>query len=178
MTLNQNFKSVRLGAALTLAGLSIGIGLGVAFGLFEEAFKGFIADGIKAYPQVHDAASKDKIWRYVQRAHFHATGVGGFSLGLIFLITVSSLRDPIKRIAATLIGLGSLYPLAWLNMFFWAPKIGREPAHSQFITETLTYIGVGGLLAGMAILFANLFFDHWATEMMADEGEMFGRPTA
>ncbi|MEQ1650349.1 MAG: hypothetical protein ABL898_17355 [Hyphomicrobiaceae bacterium] len=164
MTLNQNFKTVRLGAALTLLGLSFGIGLGVAFGMFEDTFKNFIANGIKAMPAVHDAASKDKIWRYVQRAHFHAAGVGGFSLGLIFLVTMSSLRPKMKSLSAALIGMGSLYPLAWLNMFFMAPSIGREPAHANLVTEIFTFVGVGGLLLGMAILFANLFLDVWADE--------------
>ncbi len=164
MTLNKNFKTVRLGAALTLAGLSFGIALGIGFGLFEDSFKAFIADGVKAYPGVHDAASKDKIWRYVQRAHFHAAGVGGFSLGLIFLVTFSSLRTSLKSLTAALIGLGSLYPLAWLNMFVMAPKMGREPAHQQIVTEILTYIGVGGLLLGMGLLFANLFLDLFAAD--------------
>lgn len=162
MTFNQNFKHVRLGTALTLLGLSFGIGLGVAFGLFEDAFKTFIASGLKSQPALHDAASKDKIWRYAQRAHFHAAGVASFSLGLIFLVTMSSLRARMKSLAAFLIGLGSLYPLAWLNMFFLAPNMGREPAHHQFGTELLTYIGVGGLVAGMALLFANLFLDMFA----------------
>lgn len=162
MTFNQNFKQVRLGTALTLLGLSFGIGLGIAFGLFEDAFKTFIATGLKSQPALHDAASKDKIWRFAQRAHFHAAGVASFSLSLIFLVTMSSLRARMKSLAAFLIGLGSLYPLAWLNMFFLAPNMGREPAHHQFGTELLTYIGVGGLVGGMALLFANLFFDLFA----------------
>ena len=164
MELNQRFKQVRVGAALTLLGLAIGVAMGVAFGIFEDSFKTYIASGLKQFPSVHDAASKDKIWRYAHRAHFHATGVAGFSIGLIVLIMFSSLRQRMKSIAAVLVGLGSLYPLAWLNMFVMAPIIGREPAHHHIVTEILTYIGVGGLVAGMALVFANLFLDVWAEQ--------------
>jgi len=31
-------------------------------------------------------------------------------------------------------------------------------AHHHYLTETLTYVGVGGLLIGFFILIANLFF--------------------
>ncbi|MCX7195229.1 MAG: hypothetical protein NTV37_04910 [Proteobacteria bacterium] len=49
------------------------------------------------------------------------------------------------------------YPLAWLTMFIVAPSIGTVAAHTHPVTELLTYIGVGGLLFGIAILLANLF---------------------
>ncbi len=169
MQLNERFKQVRFGAALTLAGLAVGVGMGVAFGIFEDSFKSYIAEGLTQFPAVHDAASKDKIWRYAQRAHFHATGVAGFSIGLIVLIMFSSLRQPLKSVAATLVGLGSLYPLAWLNMFFMAPSIGREPAHHHIVTEILTYIGVGGLVIGMLLVFANLFLDLWAEDADSEQ---------
>ncbi|HLG44427.1 MAG TPA: hypothetical protein VI337_05405, partial [Nitrospirales bacterium] len=62
-----------------------------------------------------------------------------------------------KKIAAVCIGLGGFYPLAWLAMFLLAPSIGRDAAHAHPITELCAYIGVGGLLLGVAILLANLF---------------------
>ena len=57
------------------------------------------------------------------------------------------------------IGLGSLYPLVWLNMFLVAPTVGRHAAHEPILTEILTYLGVGALLAGLVLLFMNLFFE-------------------
>ncbi|MGH8507321.1 MAG: hypothetical protein ACREVH_01180 [Gammaproteobacteria bacterium] len=158
----NNLADIRVGLALVMLGLLFGIGLGVAFGLNEEYFETYVAQGIAAHPTIHDANSPEKIWRYAQRAHFHATGIAAFSIGLLLLVTVSSLKHRLKAITAVLIGLGGLYPLAWLTMFIVAPSIGRAAAHAHPMTELLTYIGVGGLLLGIAILLANLFLGLFA----------------
>jgi hypothetical protein len=155
--MGEAYKPIKLGLALVLLGLLFGIGLGISFGVREEAFENYIADGIAAHPEVHDAKSADKIWRYAQRAHFHATGIAAFSIGLLLLLAGSNMVAWLKQLSATLIGLGGLYPLAWFNMFLTAPAIGRSAAHAHILTETLTYVGVGGLLLGIAILLANLF---------------------
>ena len=72
---------------------------------------------------------------------------------------LSSLKKELKKSASILIGLGGLYPLSWFTMFILAPSIGRSAAHHHLITEIFTYIGVAGLLLGIAILCANLFFN-------------------
>lgn len=151
-------SEIKLGLGLVLAGLAFGIALGIGFGVNEDAFKDFVADGIAAHPTVHDDKSQDKIWRYAQRAHFHSTGIAAFSIGLLLLVSVSSLGRKLKGVTAVLIGLGAFYPLAWLSMFFLAPTIGRGAAHSHLLTELFTYVGVLGLLAGFVILTGNLFF--------------------
>jgi len=138
-------------------GLLFGIGLGIAFGVYEDGFKDYIAEGIAANPQLHDAKSSAKIWRYVQRAHFHATGIAAFSLGLLILTALSDLKDRLKGPTSILIGLSSFYAMGWFNMFLLAPEIGRDAAHGAFMTELYTYVGVGGLLAGMGILLGNVF---------------------
>lgn len=148
---------VKAGLALVLAGLLFGIGLGVSFGIDEDLYQDYIASGIAAHPELHDDRSRDKIWRYAQRAHFHATGIAAFSIGLILLVMASSLKKSLKTISAFLIGLGGLYPLSWFTMYLLAPGMGRDPAHGYILTELFTYIGVGGLLAGLFILMANLF---------------------
>jgi len=155
--MGEAYKPIKLGLALVLLGLLFGIGLGISFGVREEAFEDYIAEGIAAHPEVHDAKSADKIWRYAQRAHFHATGIAAFSIGLLLLLSGSNMVAWLKQLSAALIGLGGLYPLAWFNMFLTAPAIGRSAAHAHILTEALTYVGVGGLLLGIAILLANLF---------------------
>jgi hypothetical protein len=147
---------VKLGLTLVLAGLLFGIGLGISFGVNEDAYRDYIETGVAAHPELHDDRSRDKIWRYAQRAHFHATGIAAFSIGLILLVMSSSLKKKLKTMAALLIGLGSFYPLAWFTMYRLAPDIGRGPAHDHILTELFTYIGVAGLLAGLFILMANL----------------------
>lgn len=150
-------KDIKFGLALVMLGLLFGIGLGVAFGVNEDFFQNYAAQGIAAHPQLHDTQSQEKIWRYVQRAHFHATGIAAFSLGLLLFVAASSLTETLKKSASFLISLGGLYPLSWLSIFVLAPSMGASAAHSSLLTELLTYIGVGGLLLGLAILLANLF---------------------
>jgi hypothetical protein len=153
-----DFKPVKTGLALTLLLLVFGIGLGISFGVAEDSFQDYLTQGIAANPAVHDANSQDKIWRYAQRAHFHAAGIATFSIVLILLTAFSSLKMRMKTVVSTLISLVGLYPLAWFAMFLLSPSLGRDAAHHHIITELLTYIGTGGLLLGMAILFGNLLF--------------------
>lgn len=153
----EELRKVRTGLAMVFLALAFGIGMGVSFGVNEDAYKDYIANEIQAHPEVHDEKSRDKIWRYAQRAHFHATGIAAFSMGLIILIMVSGMKSQLKTVSSFLVGLGGFYPLSWFTMFMLAPSIGRGPAHHYFLTELFTYIGVGGLLAGMLILIANLF---------------------
>lgn len=155
--MTTNLTNIKYGLALVMLGLLFGIGLGITFGVGEDFFKEYVAQGVAAHPELHDAQSQEKIWRYAQRAHFHATGTAGFSIGLLLLVAASGLKENFKKIAAALIGLGGFYPLAWLSMFILAPSIGRDAAHSHLTTELFTYIGVGGLLLGLVILLANLF---------------------
>ena len=155
--MSAELSAVKVGLAIVLLGLFFSIALGISFGVNEDAFKDYVAEGIAAHPEVHDEDSKDKIWRYAQRAHFHAGGVSAFCLGLIILLMFSKLRPKLRSVSSILIGLGSFYPLAWLSMFFLAPSIGRDPAHEHILTQLLAYVGVGGILLGSFFLLANLF---------------------
>lgn len=157
MSNEQELRNVKLGVFLVLCGLIFGVTLGISFGINEDLFKDFIADGIIAHPELHDEKSQDKIWRYAQRAHFHATGISAFSLALVILIMFSPMKAKMKSASATLIGLGGLYPLSWFTMFLLAPSIGRAPAHHHLLTEIFTYTGVSGLVVGTLLLFANLY---------------------
>lgn len=160
--MSKELVNVKFGLAMVLLGLLFGIGLGVTFGLNEDLYQGHIAAGIAAHPELHDAGSKNTIWRWVQRAHFHATGIGAFSLGLILVLALSTMKAQWKNVTAVLIGLGELYPLSWFTMYWLAPSIGRKAAHQHWLVDTLTYIGVGGLLLGLALLLANLFLHAFA----------------
>ena len=155
--MNDAFKDTRIGLALILATLLFGIFLGMGFGIAEDSFKDYVAEGIVAHPEVHDAKSQSKIWRYGQRAHFHATGIAAFSLTLIILVMLSNMKATEKRLSSTLIGLSGFYPLAWFNMFLMAPAIGREPAHHHLLTKTFIYVGIGGLLCGIMLLILHIY---------------------
>ena len=159
MHLNIQLVEIKPGLALVLFGLAFGILLSVGFGLNEDLFKNFIAEGITAHPDVHDAKSQDKIWRYAQRAHFHSTGIAAFSIGLLILASASDMSQRFKKATSILIGLGFLYPLAWLTMFLLAPSIGRHAAHDHIFTELFTYVGVISLMLGIILLISNIFFN-------------------
>lgn len=165
--MSNELQTVKLALAIIMLGLIFSVGMGISFGINEDVFKEFVAEGVATHPQLHDEKSTDKIWRYAQRAHFHAGGIAAFSLGLIFLVMFSDLKRGYKKTASILIGIGSLYPLAWFSMFFLAPSIGRGAAHDHFITEMFTYIGVGGLTAGLFILLANLFLGLFSDRVTA-----------
>ena len=156
--MSVGISNVRAGLAIVLIGLFFSIGLGISFGVNEDAYKDYVAEGVATHPAVHDATSEDKIWRYAQRTHFHAGGIAAFCLGLIILVMHSDMRRRLQKISSLLIGLGSAYPLAWFSMFFLAPSLGRDAAHEHILTKLFTLVGVAGLLLGGSMLVANLFF--------------------
>lgn len=155
--MNSRLQDIRPGLAIVLLGLTFGIALGIYFGINEDAIQAFIARGIAAHPTLHDASSQEEIWRFVQRAHFHATGIGAFSLGLVLLVASTDLTARLKTISSVLIGLGSLYPLSWFTMFYLAPAIGKDAAHEHGLTVALVYVSTAGLIAGLAIVVANVY---------------------
>ena len=155
--MSAELAAVRAGLAVVLIGLFLNIGLGISFGVNEDAYKDYVAEGVAAHSELHDEASKDKIWRYALRTHFHAGGIAAFCLGLIILIMCSNLSAKLKTASSILIGLGSFYPLSWLSMFLLSPAIGRSAAHEHVLTQLFTYVGVGGLLLGSFFLVANLY---------------------
>ena len=155
--MSEEIKTVKIGLFLVMLSLFFGIGSGMYFGVAEHSVKSYISEGIAANEDVHDSKSKSKIWRYVQRSHFHASGISAYSFGLIILVMFSSLKKKLKKVSSILIGLGGLYSMSWFSMFILAPSLGRGAAHEHFITKLFVLIGVGGLILGTGILCANLF---------------------
>ena len=155
--MNDVLNPVKIGLAMVLLSLAFGVALGISFGVNEDAFQSHISAGIEANPAVHDQKSADKIWRYAQRAHFHATGIAAFSLGLVLLIAFTGMKTSAKKLAAILVGLSGFYPLGWFMMYMLSPTLGRHAAHEHILTELFTYIGVGGLVLGFLMIVANVF---------------------
>jgi hypothetical protein len=158
-TMAIDLKPVKIGLALAILTILFGLVLGALFGLNEDMFQNYIQSGIAANPQFFaDAAQEQEtIWRWVQRAHFHAGGIGAFSLGLVILTALTNMSERRKQITAALIGLSVFYPLSWFSLFLYAPHIGRTAAHSAFIPELFVDIGVGALSLGFLSLIHSLF---------------------
>ena len=159
MSLNIDLKVIKIGLLITLLSLLFSIGLGIVFGAKEEVFKNYISQNIQANHTVHDDKSKDKIWRYVQRAHFHSAGIASYSLALLLIILVSKMKTNAKSFSSTMIGIGTLYPLSWYLMFYLAPQIGRDAAHNHILTESIVYISTGAFLIGLFMIFSSIFLD-------------------
>ncbi len=159
--MNNVLKNIRPGLALIILTLLFGVVLGISFGLNEDGYQKWIDAGIAAHPTLHDEHSKEEIWRFVQRAHFHATGIAAFSLGLILVVALSGLRAGMKKISSALIGLAGLYPLSWLSIFMLAPSMGPDGAEHALLPQMFVLVGVGGLLCGLVILALHLLFGLW-----------------
>jgi hypothetical protein len=165
-TITIDLKPIKIGLALAILTILFGVVLGALFGLNEDMFQKYIRTGIAANPQLFADAAKEQsiIWRWVQRAHFHAGGIGAFSLGLVIVTALTNLSERRKQVTAALIGLSAFYPLAWFATFLYAPIIGRAAAHHAFIPEMFTDIGVGSLSLGVLSLIHGLFFQANASD--------------
>jgi hypothetical protein len=154
-----DLSPVKIGLALVFLTLLMNIGLGALFGMNEDLFQNYIHSGIAAHPALFSNPDKDQdvIWRWVQRAHFHAGGIGAFTLGLVILTAISNLGERRKQITAALLGLSIFYPLAWFAMFLYAPSVGRSAAHHMPVVELFTDIGVGALSLGLLSLITGIF---------------------
>ncbi len=56
--MSKELEIVKIGLALVLLGLLFGVAMGISFGVNEDAYKDFIAEGIKAHPEAHDEKAK------------------------------------------------------------------------------------------------------------------------
>jgi uncharacterized membrane protein YuzA (DUF378 family) len=161
---DDRIKGVRIGLVIAGAVLLFGISLGISFGVFEDNIKELVNSGVDAHAEVHagDPDAKAKIFRWWQRAHFHATGIGAFTMAMIAVTALTGMKTGVKRVVSTLIGIGGIYSVAWLLMALKAPEIGRSAAHHAPDVTVVVFVSVGALLLGMAGLFSNIVFGLFA----------------
>lgn len=123
-------------AVLTLL---LGFGLGIVFGLNEDAIKSQLnASAAEVRETVYrgdDAAIKavlDKSWVYMQRAHLHAGGLGTAAIGLTLLVVLLGTSPGWTRAISLGLGLGGLgYSVYWLGAGFRAPGLGGTTAAKE-----------------------------------------------
>ena len=158
-TQNWDLSPVKVGLGLVILIILINVGLGALFGLNEDWFQNYIHTGMLSNPALFSNPAKDQdvIWRMVQRAHFHAGGIGAYTLGLVILTALTDLSYRRKQITSVLLGMVILYPLAWFVMFLYAPYIGRAAAHHAPVVEMLTDVGLGAFCLGLLSLIVGLF---------------------
>jgi len=163
---------VRFGLLFGLLAILYGWGLGVAFGLNEEAFrKRFLADAEanramyvqKAGSEEGATAAIKKIdesaWTYFLRAHMHAGGIGSIAVGASLVLSLLSVGRGAKLVASLLLGLGALgYPLFWMLAGLRAPGLGSTKAAKESL-EWLAVPSAGGLFDGGLITFGLVAAD-------------------
>jgi len=120
------------GLLLAVCTLLLGYGLGIAFGLNEEAVKARLkTSALEVRETVYhgdDAAIKtvlDKSWAYMKRAHLHAGGLGAANVGLILLTVLLGVSPGVVRVISLGLGAGGFgYSVFWLWAGFRAPAMG------------------------------------------------------
>lgn len=141
-------------AILSMVG---GVFIAILFAVNEEMFIRRIHAGLEKNIKIQQisgdqersakiSSETEKNWRYYQRFHFHATGIGAMMMGL--LLFLSSLNAPSLPVTVTkyLLSIGGfLYPFVWLFAGIYGPEMGRSEAKEAF--ALFGYMG-GVFLAG------------------------------
>lgn len=163
---------MRIGILLSLLTLVYGFGLGVSFGVAEDALKARLADGGRRYleslPEAARvearekvAATVDKSWTYFQRAHLHANGLGTSSLVMILLLGFVGAGEGIRRLTAAALGAGSFgYAIFWMLAGLRAPALGSTGAAKEslkWLAVPSTALVVVGLLAVIVLFVRGAF---------------------
>ncbi len=142
---------------LAILSMTGGVFIAILFGVNEEMFQARIKAGLEKnvkVQQIINAEEKsakiksetDKNWRYYQRYHFHATGIGAMMMGLLLFLAQLKLKPNAFYPPAYLLSVGGLlYPLVWLFAGIYGPEMGRAEAKEAF--ALFGYMG-GLFLAG------------------------------
>ena len=129
-----------------LAILSIvgGVGISILFAVNEDFFKNKISAGLESNQKIQaildpivkaekTKSEEEKNWRYYQRFHFHATGIGAMMLGLLLVLLKLNAPSLQVKIASYLTAVGgTLYPYVWLFAGVYGPSMGRSEAKEAF----------------------------------------------
>jgi|GEM_PF-582734 len=144
MGIRKNYMTKKLPFILALMCMLGGVGISILFGVNEEMFKNRISAGLDqnvAIQQIADPAQKaskiageaEKNWRYYQRFHFHATGIGAMMMGILLFVARLKAPRKHKNIASYMVAIGgTLYPFVWLFAGIYGPEMGRSEAKEAF----------------------------------------------
>lgn len=164
----------RIPIFLSLLSIVGGVFISIIFAVNEDFFKKSILDGLDKNVKIQSIvdeteksnkikSEQDKNWRYYQRFHFHATGIGAMMMGM--LIFLSGLRAPknVVTLASFMIGIGGfLYPFVWLFAAIYGPEMGRNEAKEAF--AIFGYMGGVFLLGGVLSTLLALKYDFSLSE--------------
>jgi hypothetical protein len=153
----------RIPFVIAILTLIFGVFISIIFGANEDFFKDKIKEGLSKNEKINliqDTAEKDAVlksesdknWRYYQRFHFHATGIGSMIMGVLLFISFLSAPEGLKSITSYAVAIGGfLYPFLWLFAAIYGPELGREVAKEKY--------AIFGYMGGLFLLglFLSLF---------------------
>jgi hypothetical protein len=127
------------GLLLATLTLLFSLGLGIVFGLNEDAIKSRLSAAAAAAPAAvyqQDAAAikvvLDKSWVYMQRAHLHGGSLGTIAVVLTLLVVLLGTRPLVTRAISLGLGAGGLgYSVFWLWAGFRAAALGSTGAAKE-----------------------------------------------
>jgi hypothetical protein len=135
----SNLRSASLGLILAVCTVLYGQGLGIAFGVNEDAIKERLnASAILVKDTVYNSDEAlikpvlSKSWNYMIRAHLHAGGMGTTALVLIILVCFVGSSQVLVRLSSFGLGFGGLgYSIFWMWAGFRAPGLGSTSAAKE-----------------------------------------------
>ncbi|MEX0774491.1 MAG: hypothetical protein WD042_02130 [Phycisphaeraceae bacterium] len=162
-SLTTRLRPMLPGLLLALLANLYGVGLGITFGLNEDAIKTHLktqGQAVLATAYNNNQAKLDgvldKSWTYFKRAHLHANGLGTTAVALILLLAVLPGGGRINAGTALALGTGALgYAVYWMVAGLRAPGLGSTGAAK----DNLTWLAMptSGLFAlGLAIVIVQV----------------------
>lgn len=138
-SLNQSLSTGTLPLVLAVFTILFGQGMGIVFGLNEDAIKSRLSASAAevretVYKSDDDAikAVLDKSWVYMQRAHLHAGGMGTTALVLILLLGLLGASQRVTVAIGVGLGAGGFgYSIYWMWAGFRAPALGSTGAAKE-----------------------------------------------
>jgi hypothetical protein len=165
--LKEAMAPVIPGLLFSFFAIVVGTGLGMAFGIYEDQIKDALMADVTAHSQVH-VQTPDNIkkqvgdgWRYIQRAHFHAQGLGALGVGIIVVLGLSWVSAPVKKWVALATGVGALlYPFTWLLMGLRIGSMGNKAAHASvdWLAAVSIPLFFGGMMLTLLVLFLGWLY--------------------
>ncbi len=168
-------RAVSPGLVFAVLTLLFGFGLGVVFGLNEDAIKSRLnasAAAVATTAYNGDAAAQkavvDKSWAYMQRAHLHAGSLGVVAIALSLLMVSIGTGRAVARVLGVALGAGSLgYSVFWMWAGFRAPGLGGTGAAK----ESLAWLAIpssGAVVAATTVVLV-LLIRAWMRSTSADQ---------
>ncbi len=153
-------------AILSMVG---GTFIAILFATNDEGFHTKIKVGLEKNAKImeitdpakrEEKISKDsgRFWKYYQRFHFHATGIGAMMMGLLLLLTRLSAPAKFVTLSSYMVSVGGfLYPFVWLFAGIYGPEMGGDQAKEAF--AIFGYMGGLFLVGALLTLVLALRYD-------------------